>query len=478
MIDEIRVKNLALIARAGIEPCDGLTVLTGETGAGKTALLTALKLLMGERADKTLVRDGADELQVSGRFFFGGDEVVAQRRVSADGRSRVTLDGEMAGVGELTTRIAPSVDLCSQNEHQQLLRPATHVRVLDGWIGAPAEEALAAYGDAYREATAAKRALDELDEAQGAGAARLDEARFVMKRIGEVNPKPGEYEDLLADLARAEHAEALFAAAENAYNALSGDGFGAGVGDGAGAADLLVRAAGALEGVAKHDPKLGELAQELKGAAETATDVAFAVRSYRDGLEFDEEALVLSQMRVASMQGLMRSFGPRMEDVFARWEQAKALVAATDDGDLLRQEAERRVARAEEALAKAQAVLHEVRAQAAPRLAKLITDVMGRLEMGSACLECRVEPLPRQGWTAAGGDGVEFLFKPGSGMGARPLAKIASGGEISRVMLAIKVVLGEHDSVDTLVFDEIDAGVGGATALAMAQVIGELSRTH
>ena len=148
MIDEINVKNLALIAKATLEPCAGLTVLTGETGAGKTALLAALKLLMGERADKTQVRDGEDELYVAGRFVSGEDETVAVRRVSADGRSRVSIDGEMAGVAELAARVAPMVDLCSQNEHQQLIRPATHAGVLDAWIGEDARMARAAYGEA------------------------------------------------------------------------------------------------------------------------------------------------------------------------------------------------------------------------------------------------------------------------------------------------------------------------------------------
>ena len=149
MIDEIQVKDLALIARANLEPCAGLTVLTGETGAGKTALLSALKLLMGERADKTLVRDGRPELYVAGRFFTDGEECVAVRRVTADGRSRVTLDGEMAGVTELAARVAPAIDLCSQNEHQQLIRPATHVGLLDAWIGEEAASAVAAYREAF-----------------------------------------------------------------------------------------------------------------------------------------------------------------------------------------------------------------------------------------------------------------------------------------------------------------------------------------
>ena len=473
MIDEIQVKNLALIARATLEPCAGLTVLTGETGAGKTALLSALKLLMGERGDKTLVRDGESELYVAGRFFAGGEETVAVRRMTADGRSRVTLDGEMAGTGELAARVAPCVDLCSQNENQQLTRVPTHAGMLDAWAGEDATAALEAYRTAFDAAAQAQAALDAVRQAQAAGGARLDEARFVLRRINEVNPKEGEYEELLADLRRAENAEALALAADGAYAALAG-----GAGGQPGAADLLATAAAALDAGARHDAALSAYAATLRDAAAAVDDVAHSARAYRDGLEFDAAALETKQERASAMQGLMRAFGPRMEDVFAHRDEAANLVGMVDDGELRLQEAERGVRKAEAALAKAEAALHAVRAAAAPEFAKRVCAQMARLEMGGAEVLCQVEELPRERWTRTGGDAVEFLFRSGAGLSARPLAKIASGGEISRVMLAIKVVLGEHDAVDTLVFDEVDAGVGGATALALAEVIADLARTH
>ncbi len=476
MIDEIQVKDLALIARASLEPCAGLTVLTGETGAGKTALLSALKLLMGERADKTLVRDGRPELYVAGRFFAGGEECVAVRRVTADGRSRVTLDGEMAGVTELAARVAPGIDLCSQNEHQQLIRPATHVGLLDAWIGEEAASAAATYRAAFDEAAAARAALDTLLQAAGAGAARLDEARFILRRIEAVNPKEGEYEELLADLHRAENAEALFAAADGIYTALVGDESGANPRPGA--ADLVQDALRISVQARQQDPTLGEISETLRGVLEVLMDEADTARNYRDDLEFDEETLAAKQERAAALQGLIRAYGPRMEDVFAAWAKAKDLVSAVDDADLRQEEARRALAKAEERLAAAEAALHKVRAGAAPAFAAQVTAQMQRLEMGSARLEVRTEALPREKWTRVGGDAVEFLFASGAGLTTRPLAKIASGGEISRVMLALKVVLGESDAVDTLVFDEIDAGVGGATALALGEVIADLARTH
>ena len=181
---------------------------------------------------------------------------------------------------------------------------------------------------------------------------------------------------------------------------------------------------------------------------------------------------------MADLQGLLRAYGPRMEDVLARRAEAADLVSLVDDAAARERAAQKALDAAEEALAQAARVLDEARLQAAPRFGEAVTAQMARLEMGGAQLVCAVEPLERAAWTRTGPSSVEYLFRPGAGMQARPLARIASGGEVSRVMLAVKVVLGAVDEVDTLVFDEVDAGVGGATAVALADVLADLARTH
>lgn len=481
MIDEIQVRNLALIKQASLVPAPGLTVLTGETGAGKTALLSALKLLMGVRADKDFVRDGEQSLEVSGRFFGlanaegpdgdeeAFDELVATRRVSSDGRSRVTLDGRMASVRELAARVASTIDLCGQHEQQQLMKPTAHVRMLDAWAG----EAVAVPQNAYKQAfSQAKAAAEELDHVLNAGAAssaKLDEARFTLERIDAVGPREGEYEELSARLARAEHAEALALAANRAHEALGGD---------EGAIDLLNSAIAALDEGGRFDADLSALADSLREAGFVLEDVARSARDYRDGVEFDPEALEQDQERMSALQGLLRAYGPRMVDVLAARDEAADLVSAVDDAAERERAARKKVDAAEQKLASAAQALDQARRTAAPQFAEQVTAQMSRLEMGGAELLCEVRPLPRESWTQAGPSEVEFLFRPGAGMQARPLARIASGGEVSRVMLAIKVVLGQADSVDTLVFDEVDAGVGGSTAVALADVLVDLARTH
>lgn len=472
MIDELHVRNVALIRDASIEPAAGLTVLTGETGAGKTALLSSIKLLVGERADAGMVREGAPALEVEGRLFLPGDDedgTVVRRRVGADGRGRVDVDGHMASVRELARRVGATVDLCGQHEHQRLLSVQTHVDMLDSWAGAPAADALGAYREALAAAEAAASELERVREMGRATGERLDEAAFVLRCIDEVDPREGELEELEARLPRAEHGEALMEAASGARELLSGDG---------GACDSLGDAVRALSDAARFDPALGSWAKALESSLIDVEDVASELRDYADGLDFDPEELERLQGRLARLEGLRRAYGPSMADVLRRRDEAREVVEAASDGGELERRAAEELRRREAALAEAADALDAVRAEAAPRLARAVSEQMAFLEMGSAELVVSQERLPRAEWTRSGASRVEFLYRPGAGLTARPLRKIASGGEVSRVMLACKVVLGEADDCETLVFDEVDAGVGGATAVALASVLARLAATH
>ncbi|MEF9924992.1 MAG: AAA family ATPase [Raoultibacter sp.] len=472
MIDEIHVKNLALIAEASLVPVRGMTAITGETGAGKTALLSAIKLLVGERADASAVRDGTDALIVEGRFFSGerADEgVVVSRRVSADGRSRVSIDGSLGSVAELAGGVGATVDLCGQHEHQLLLKTANHVRMLDTWAKDSIEGPSALYAKAFDAATAAAAELARVRGAAQASSVKLEEARFTLARIEEVAPVEGEYEELLAQLPRRENAEALAQAAYAAHQAISRDD---------GALDALSQAASALEAMAHVDGALGVQASALREAAFVLEDVSREVRSYSESVDYHPEELAIVQQRIAALQGLMRSFGPSMEEVFVRRAQSADLIALVDDSQGFIDDALRAVQVTEQALVEASQALSAARACAAPRFAKEVCAQMARLEMGTTELVVELTSLDRRAWTKSGPDHVEFMFRAGTGMQARPLARIASGGEVSRVMLAIKVVLGQVDEVGTLVFDEVDAGVGGATAVALAEVLADLAQTH
>ena len=471
MIDQMHVCDVALIHDATIEPAGGLTVLTGETGTGKTALLSSIKLLVGERADASAVREGADGLCVEGRFFVRGgdpDGCVVRRRVSADGRGRVEIDGHMASVRELASGMGSTVDLCGQHEHQRLLAVQTHVEMLDAWAGESVAAPLAAYQEALAAAKDAAAELERIRELGRTTGEKLEEAAFALRRIDEVDPQEGELQELEDALPRAEHGEALVEAASGAHALLAGD---------EGACDAIGSAVRALQDASRYDARLGGFAESLESALIDVEDVASELRSYADEVEFDPESLEAMHARMSQLQGLLRAFGPRMEDV-ARRQEAREVVEAAGDGGEADLRARGEVQRAEALLARCADALDEARAKAAPELARRVSEQMGRLQMGSAELVVTQERLPRAEWGRRGPSHVEFLYRPGAGLTARPLRRIASGGEVSRVMLACKVALGEADGCDTLVFDEVDTGVGGATAVALAGVLADLARSH
>ena len=472
MIDELHVRDVALIRDASLAPSAGLTALTGETGAGKSALLSAIKLLVGERADAGAVREGADGLEVEGRFYVRGgdpDGCVVSRRVGADGRGRVRIDGRMGSVRELAEGVGATVDLCGQHEHQRLLQVQTHVEMLDAWVGEPAAAALASYREALAAASDAARELDRVRELSRTGAAALEEAEFVCRRIDEVDPADGELAELEAKLPRAEHGDALLRSALGAREALAGEG---------GALDAIRDAASEVDDALRYDNALSKHADVLRSALLDLEDVAAELRDYADDLDFDPAELERMRARWSELQGLLRSYGPTMADVFARRDEARGVVEAASDGGAAVERAQKAADAAEARLADAARILDDVRREAAPRFSAAVSEQMARLEMGSAELEVAFERLPRAEWSRRGPSRAEFLYRPGAGLSARPLRRIASGGEVSRVMLALKVVLGESDSAETLVFDEVDAGVGGATAVALAGVLADLARTH
>lgn len=472
MIDEVHIRDVALIHEATFTPSSAFTVVTGETGTGKTALLNALKILVGERAGASFVREGCEELQVEGRFLgegCGEDGVVAARRIGAQGRSRVSIDGSLASVKELAGGLGQTVDLCGQHEHQRLLSPAYQRVLLDEWSKGEISAPLRAYRACLSEANDASAELVRLQDLESADAVELDRARFALEQIGKADPQEGEYEELVERMPRLENAEMLVHEAMSAQRSLTGSG---------GAMESLESALGSLERIAAVDSSIESVLELVREAFFSLEDVGRDLATYKDNVDFPQEELEAVQDRIAELQGLMRGFGPRMEDVLAHRAEAEAKIREYDGRDeLISRAAERRDA-AEAALADAACALAKARGKVVPLFIDAVQAQMARLEMKGARLEASISDLPRGQWDTWGSQSFEFLFAAGEGLSAQRLGKIASGGEMSRVMLALKVALGECDQVDTLVFDEIDAGVGGGTARALGAVLRDLAKTH
>lgn len=469
MLEELHVADLALIEDAWLELGPGLTVLTGETGAGKTVLVEALKLLLGERADPTMVRAGADEALVEGRFSLDGTERTAKRRISAEGRSRCYLDGEMSTVAGLADAFGSVVDLHGQHDHQALLAPSSHAAYLDRFIGEDAAAALASYRDAWAAASESASELRSLADAMQDRSRRVDLLSFQVGEIDGVAPKPGEDEAIEARLPVMRHGERLAEAASAAYGRLKADG---------GASDSLAEALAALRPLAGLDPALDALAERLADAATTVEDAGADIRRHGELVEYDPAALDAAEARLSALTDLKRKYGPGLSDVLAARDAAAATLETLEQGEEGLRRAEEHLAAAEERLAEAAATLSSVRAAASPGFATMLGDAARDLAMASATFEVSFADLPRASWTADGPQRVEFLFSANSGEPRRPLARIASGGEVSRVMLALKSVLGAADVVPVLVFDEIDVGIGGATALAVGRRLASLARRH
>lgn len=469
MLLELHVKDLALVEDVWLEFRDGLTVLTGETGGGKTVLVGALQLLLGERADTSLVRSGAEEALVEGRFLIGGQERLVRRRITAEGRSRCTIDGEMATVGALGELLDGVVDLHGQHEHQALLSVGRHAGYLDRFIGADALSALEVYRVALEEVRTARATLDELERSLADRDSRMEYLRFQVSDIDSVGPRAGEDAEIEAVLPRLRHGEKLTSVAATAWTSLRDEG---------GAADALAEASAALSHASDLDPVLDGLATELADSVVTLDDIGSRLRVYSESIEHDPLALDEAESRLAALTALKRKYGATLDDVIAMRARATIELDMLDEGEAGLETAREALARTEDALRAAGERLVSIRAGATPAFTSRLADAARDLALPSARFEVGVKDLPREAWGADGPQRIEFLFSTSAGETSRPLAKIASGGEISRVMLALKDVLGQADHTPVLVFDEVDAGIGGATALAVARKLASLAGAH
>lgn len=466
MLSRLSVSNIALIEDADIRFGPGLTVLSGETGAGKTALLSACKLLVGERADSAIIRDGAAQATVEGTFSNRSTTFLVKRRFDRSGRSRCWIDDGQVTVARLAEFVGPLVDLHGQHEHQALLNPTNHAGYFDAWIGERAFSDYDAYRHAFSRQVQAQRELERIESARRSGREEKEAACFALREIEAVAPQQGEYEALQESLPALQHAQDLALAANEAYGALYGD---------EGAVDKLGIARDIAERNLTIDGRLDDIAAQLEDLVALAGDSAAALRTYRDSLEFDPSVLESRLDRLGQLDGLCHRYGPRIEDVFDRLERAQATVELADGSDGRLEDARSALAAADEALFSAATQLSLTHEEAADPFSRALSAAVSSLGMDGAALIVSIVDLPRSAWTAEGSQHIEFLYAPGSAVSLRPLAKIASGGELSRVMLALKGSMTAHENDTTLVFDEVDAGIGGVTANLVADRLHELS---
>lgn len=472
VLDELHIHGLGVIEDATLHLAPGLTVVTGETGAGKTMLVTALQLLLGSRADTDLVRAGATAARVEARFCPAPDgsdewtddpgELVVSREVPAEGRSRARLGGRMAPAGALADVLGPHVEVHAQHEHHRLTRPAVQRALLDAYAGDPHARTLAAYREAFGAWRDARRRLDELHTGARERARELDRLRFELDEIAAVGIDPDTDATIDDRLAELEHAEELQLGLARAAEALGSDG----------ALDPIGVAVDALRRLPTDTATTRELLSRVEEVATLATDVAADLRDHADVVEADPEALATLMERRAALQSLRRKYGDDLDAVLAYEARAVARVseleADSDASDGLEDEVDR-LAGEVDRLADA---VRDSRRVAAERLARTVEGHLADLAMPHAHVEVAVQPTDPG---PDGADEVTYLLAANPGEPPRPLATAASGGERSRVALAIEVALADVEDAAVLVFDEVDAGIGGATAMAVGEKLARLA---
>jgi DNA repair protein RecN (Recombination protein N) len=484
MLLELRVENLLLIERAQLRLSPGLNVLTGETGAGKTVLAHALDLLLGGRARGGIVRPGASEAYVEGVFDLpeqlgeafrerlpaDAAEIVLARRVGTDGRTRAYLNGRSATVGELRDLGASLVAFYGQHEHRKLTIAGAQLRMLDDLCGPEQLVHLNACAEVFAETGRLRERLGELHDLAGARERELDLLDFELAEIGSAAPEQHEHDQLLAARERLRRLDALCSAAGAGADALAPE-----APEALRVAPLLAGAAAGMDALSGVDERLDALAERMHALVIESEDLAGELRGYSEtsaeGQLGGGMTLDALEERLAEIERLMRKHGGSIEAVLEYAEAARARREELAGAEVALDQANGRLAVLESELEQQVRRIRAARERAAPRLQQAVGEQLSSLAMGEASFEV---VLSEREAGPAGADAVEFLIAPNPGVPAGPVREVASGGELSRVMLAIMNVAAAPSSDNTLVFDEVDAGIGGHTARAVGARLREL----
>ena len=488
MLLELRIENLLLIERAELRPGDGLTAITGETGAGKTVLAHALDLLLGGKPRSGIVRPGASEAYVEGVFELPPglldqpeladlrervgeelDEIVLARRVSAEGRSRAFVQGRSATAADLQALGGRMVAFFGQHEHRRLTLASAQLDLLDGFCGREQLELRAALGAAHTRMRELEGTLAELRERAGMRDRDLDLLSFEIEEIEELDPSEEEKQSLVAERSRLRQLDGLLAAAGAGAEAIAPSG------DDPGVAALLAGTETLAQAVTGADAELDVLAERLAALRLEAEDLGAELRRYADSLEAEPGRLDVVEERLELYDRLERKHGGTVAAVLAHAERCRAERTRLERAEVETEQADAALVEARAERDQLAGRLGAARRKAAPKLAEQVLEELSSLAMEGASFEVVLEPREEVG--PSGAERVELMLAPNPGVPAAPIREAASGGELSRVMLALMTVAGTGES-RTLVFDEVDAGVGGQTARAVGERLRALGDTR
>ena len=481
MLQELTIDNLAIIDHLSLEFDDHMTVLTGETGAGKSIIIDAVSLLAGGRGSQEFIRKGEEKLSLQGQFEIPKlpgyvaqlDELgishddgalIISREIHRSGRNTIRVNGTLVNAATLKQLGSGLVDIQGQNEHQLLLRPEAHLGMLDQFANAKVQPLLASYQEQYQEYRRLEAAVNQKKANEQQWAQRLDMLRYQVKEIGDADLRADEEDELIAERERLEHFQQIATTLQQVVGVLNDD-------EEAPVLDQVATIMNAAQEIAPFDPEYDDLAQSLSDAYYSLQDVANQAGHQLDSLEFDEERLATINARLATIADLEHKYGESLADVLAYYDQIKEeltdMEAAADSGSDL----EERLSAVQADLLNQGNALSQVRQTAARKLAKQVHTQLKELYMDKAVFEVNFAKTKKPVFSATGIDQVEFYIQTNPGEAMGPLARIASGGELSRVMLALKTIFAQGEGVTSIIFDEVDTGVSGRVAQAIADKI-------
>lgn len=479
MIENLSIRSLGVISSAQLELTKGFTAITGETGAGKTMLLTGLGLLLGERADSSVVRSGEKQLVVEGRIIsadknlharledLGAEveagEILINRIVSSDGRSKAAIGGISVPVSVLNSVAQELVAVHGQSEQIRLRSLAKQRDALDAFGGEKLLQALGAYYQVFKQYKELQQRLERLRSSSEQDAFKIERLKEQIAELQRIAPVEGELQEVSGQLERLSNVESLRLAASEVYEIVAGEELDV--------RSQLGRAKRTLE--SSSDPKLRDLAQQIADATAVVNEIALDISSYLTDLDADPQTLDALQRRKAELTALERKYGSTSDELSQLLPSLQAELLDLDSSDEQLEKLEIQLAATESHLAKAAGQLSELRISAAEKLAKSVSEELAKLAMADAKLSISVSPSGE--FDTFGADRVEFLLMNHAGSEPRPLSKGASGGELSRIMLAIELVLAGKQPLPTMIFDEVDAGVGGAAAVELGRRLKKLA---
>ncbi|MGD6966970.1 DNA repair protein RecN [Rossellomorea vietnamensis] len=488
MLQELSIKNFAIIDELTVSIEEGLTVLTGETGAGKSIIIDAVHLLVGGRGSSEFVRHGEKKAEIEGLFTLEDEKhpcykkaeefgieveegmIILRRDISAQGKSVCRINGKLVTIAILRELGSTLIDIHGQHEHQELMNETLHLTLLDQFASVQLKTSLQNYREVYKEFEAVQGRLKKYNENEQEMAHRLDLIQFQLSEIENASLVPGEDESLIDEKNKLMNFEKLFQSLQNCYNSIQGEGRGL---------DWTGLAMSHIEGAAEIDSKYAGLMEAVSNSFYLLEEAAGTVRSELDELEFEPDRLNVIEGRLNEINTLKRKYGSSIEEILEYSSAIEEEIETVTNKDTLIHDLEKKLQSLEKDLYLEAEQLSSIRKKAAKRLTAKIHEQLKELYMDKTTFEVRFVQEPSKSgqfkYRKDGADQIEFYISPNPGEPLKPLSKVASGGELSRVMLALKTIFSKHQGITSIIFDEVDTGVSGRVAQAIAEKIYQVS---